>query len=269
MEVQLRQGNDFHRFSVYLPIERDVHTTPRQRMMIQRLNNSLIRRNSILTWMLFGIHLQDARRIHWDFTTLVLRKALRCSVRQGMHILEVGTGPYALLPRYVLRRTACRIDACDINPDYISHARTQISNTVQGMRIFKSDLFSAVDRRYDIIFSNVLYIPRAEGKRRGIDRMHARETDWCGGARGDEFIARFLAGGKEYLSPEGTLLLGFNTSYLGCETVEQRCREHGYRIAAVTQQTGNPSRVYHLAPEERSGRFHEQVSDMTRQGTAS
>ncbi|MBN1448082.1 MAG: hypothetical protein JXA28_09135 [Bacteroidetes bacterium] len=217
--------------------------------MSQHLLNSIIRRNPVLTWMLFGIRPNDTGRIHWDFTTLVLRRALRESVRPGMHVLEIGTGPYALLPLSIAPRIDCRIDACDINPAYAAHAQNQIPKTVAGIRIFTSDLFTSVERRYDLIFSNTLYIPRDEGRRRGINRMHEKETDWCGGDSGYEFIGRFLEEGTQYLSPGGMILLGFNTVYLEKEIVEQHCRHNGYSITAVTQQLLNPSRVYHLRVE--------------------
>jgi methylase of polypeptide subunit release factors len=212
----------------------------------QRILNGTLRKNTLLTRALFNVRLHEGERIHWDFTTLVLRRALLRSAMPGMRVLEIGTGPYALLPRFLERHRPCHIEVCDINPDYVEQARRQLATEPSHIHVLQSDLFENITQRYDLVFSNTLYIPREEGTRRGIDSMHERDSDWCGGTTGYEFIDRLLSSAPDHLLHGGQLLLGFNTMYLDADELKRLCERREFHVVQETHMLMNPSRVLHL-----------------------
>jgi len=58
---------------------------------------------TVARW-LFGVTVeQPADYLLWDFTTLALRRALATHVRDGQAVLEVGTGPVAILSLHLAR----------------------------------------------------------------------------------------------------------------------------------------------------------------------
>jgi release factor glutamine methyltransferase len=161
-------------------------------------------------------------------------------------VLEIGTGPYLLLALWLERHFNCSIDACDINPKYVQLAQSFAATIGSRVNVIQSDMFGDIANRYDVVYSNTLYIPRQAGAERGIDRMHESETDWCGGESGYEFIDRLLSSSAMYLKRNGQVLLGFSALYLGEREVRELCIKHAFRIVHVTRRLLNPSRVYHL-----------------------
>ncbi len=81
--------------------------------------NNCIRRNKLLTRLLFNVKVPNSDDIHWDFTTLVLKKALDEILKPDLKILEIGTGPYAILALHLYKKGYTNLIATDINPDYI------------------------------------------------------------------------------------------------------------------------------------------------------
>lgn len=214
-----------------------------------RLLNQTVRRNALLTWCLFGVRARTDRRIHWDFTTLVLRECLARRVRPWHRVLEVGTGPYGILAIPLVKRGGCDVVACDISESYVESARDTARRNGVSLDVVQSDLLGAVCGQFDIIFFNSVYIPREVGRALGIDRFHERESDWCGGETGMETIVRFLSEAGPHLKRGGEVLLGFNSRYLRTESVVKRCLEKGYGLKTLCRSAWNPSRVLVIRKE--------------------
>jgi hypothetical protein len=62
-----------------------------------KILNRYIRGNNFLTRILFKLKVEKFERIYWDFTTLALLKCLKKCITNKTDLLEIGTGPYALL----------------------------------------------------------------------------------------------------------------------------------------------------------------------------
>jgi len=214
--------------------------------LIQNILNRWIRKNSYITKILFGVKIGGGQRIHWDFTTLALKKCLLKQVQPGNDVLEVGTGPYAILSILVAKRLECNILACDINEMYVAKARKTVELNGVRVEVVRSDLFSGISEKFDIIFFNSVYIPRAIGPRIGVDRWHEVDTDWCGGDIGTEVIERFLKDAPPHLKENGKILLGYNPKYLVEELVVSLCKEYNYQITKRYFSACNPSLVYVL-----------------------
>lgn len=213
------------------------------------LLNNHIRKNIPLTKILFGVTVAGSKRIHWDFTTIALRNVLTRYIHEGDNVLEMGTGPYALLSIYLRKRINCRVTACDINQEYIQNACDTAQQNAVTVEVFQSDLFDHVDRRYKCIFFNAVYIPRSDGIRYGIDRLHDTETDWCGGKEGSEVIRHFLEQAPNHLETEGTVLLGYNPIYLKTGLLRRIIENCQLGIEKNCSSRINPSNVVVLRKE--------------------
>lgn len=213
---------------------------------IIKILNIYVRRNSFISILIFGVKIQDNRRIHWDFTTIILKKCLLQCVKPWHKVLEVGTGTYAILSIFIAKHRRCDVVACEINEEYVLGAQTTAKLNASPIKLLQSDLFENINNKFDIIFFNSIYIPRETGKKLGIDKLHEWESDWCGGGTGTETIKKFLIDAATHLNEKGEVLLGFNIKYLKENLITKLCGDHGYYIKARCSSFFNPSRVFVL-----------------------
>ena len=101
---------------------------------IQLLNN-YIRRNKALTRLLFDIKVPNSNDIHWDFTTLVLKKALSKILNPDFKILEIGTGPYAILALHLRKEGYTNITATEIK-----NTKAYIAGSIADMQSLLIDV---------------------------------------------------------------------------------------------------------------------------------
>jgi HemK-related putative methylase len=213
-----------------------------RKKLLYVLNNN-IRTNSFLTKLLFGVKISGRKRIHWDFTTLLLKKCLSEITSPNKKILEIGTGAYAILSIFLKKKFGCEINACDVNDEYIISSKQTLKNNNTSFKIFKSNLFENVEGKYDIIFFNAVYIPEETGKRLGLDNIHKFKTDWCGGAEGNEVIERFLKDSILHIKNDGVIILGVNYLYL--DKILLNDKIYKYKIKVIKQFSSkiNPSSI--------------------------
>lgn len=216
-----------------------------------RVLNNLIRKNHLLTKSIFKVKPPNNNDIHWDFTTLALKKALDQLAEFDHEILEIGTGPYAILSLYLFKKGYYGIVATDITANYITSARQTAAFNDADLAIVKSDLFTNIVNKYDIIFFNSVYIPETIGKQMGLNRLHSSKTHWCGGRYGNEVIREFLRVANYFLRDNGRILLGFNPHYLPSEKVYDLCLHFGYHITQEVKPLLLPSIVLILQEEKK------------------
>ncbi len=204
----------------------------------------VIRRSKMLTRILFGIKIVYSDKAHWDFTTLVFKYALVDTTKPKDDILEIGTGPHAILSIYLAKRIKCNITASDINSEYVENAINTANRNDVDIKIIKSDLFENIKSQFDMIFWNSIYIPRAVGEKIDIDKICKYKTDWCGGETGLEGIEKLLNNSKSHLKNNGLLLIGFSRVYLNEDAVIEKCRNSGYSVEKIIKRPLNPSRVF-------------------------
>jgi len=213
-----------------------------KRITLYILNNCL-RKSKILTWLLFQVKVNDYPRIHWDFTTIILKHCLKRCVRHSSSVLEIGTGPYAVLAIYLSKKIGCKISAADILTDFIRNAKIAAELNHISINLFQSDLFSQVHNSYDLIFFNSVYIPENQGLKLGLDKLHRDKTEWCGGPDGLNTIDEFLHQAQNHLHPAGKILLGFNPHYLPLNNVLACADNYNYNIIKIYRKKFNPCRI--------------------------
>ena len=112
-------------------------------------------------------------------------------------VLDVGTGS-GILAEEALKYTK-DVLAVDINEESIKLCKGKNINAI------KSDLFSNVNERFDLIIFNPPYLPE--------DRLEDEETKRTvsGGKAGYELIERFIKESGNYLNNSGKILLLFSS----------------------------------------------------------
>ena len=217
-----------------------------QKYGLKILNNQ-IRQNSALTKLLFGVKLNGKFRIHWDFTTLLLKKCLVEYINKESKVLEIGTGPYAILSIYLKKKINCQIDSCDINKGYMDNALITAKENRADISIYRSDLFDNVNGKYDVIFFNSVYIPEEKGIELGINKLHDYKTDWCGGNEGISTISNFFAECCLYLNEGGKVFLGFNPKYCEFDKIKNLSSGYGLSMFLYYRKRFNPSGILILS----------------------
>lgn len=185
-----------------------------------------IRKSGIINFLLFGfLPGKSIYANYWDWTTLLLKKALKTFELDNKRILDIGTGPYAILSIYVkCNSTPKQIVAADYLDEILGNAITQPGSG--GITFVLSDLFENIQQKFDVILFNAPYIIDADGSKLGIFNDELARERWSGGETGMETINRFLEFLPEYLSESGYGLLGVNHFYLSDPSLRETISQH-------------------------------------------
>lgn len=113
---------------------------------------------------------------------------------KGKSFLDLGAGS-GIQSRAAKSAKAKSILSVDINKESLKELKSQ------GFKTIKSDLFSNIKERFDLIAFNPPYLPRDKRE----DKESALTT--TGGKKGDEIIINFLKDVKKHLKTNGIILL--------------------------------------------------------------
>lgn len=128
-----------------------------------------------------------------------------------MHILDVCTGSGCIaisLAAFWRERQGLFVDALDVSSDALRVAEQNSKKNETAVTFFQSDMFDAVQEKYDLIVSNPPYIPSGvvDGLMEEV-RLHEPRLALDGKEDG-LFFYRILAGeGKRHLKEGGRLYL--------------------------------------------------------------
>ncbi|MFX1277704.1 MAG: HemK2/MTQ2 family protein methyltransferase [Promethearchaeota archaeon] len=188
---------------------------------------------------------------YWDFSTLLLKKALDKYVRNGQTLLEIGAGHLAILSIYIAKKRKVDITAVDINPIFVQNARkTALKNNVK-INIIQSNLFEEINNIYDCIFFNPPYVPTnwmiQNHKEKILDSIF--DLIWNGGVDGCVTIQNFLKKLNKVAQEDSIALLGVNSLFISVKKVSHLIQECGFSLKEVISSSWNPSRVYVIQME--------------------
>ena len=148
---------------------------------------------------------------YWDWTTVVLKRALQKYCSSDTSLLDLGTGPIGVLAIFCALKLRCKnVCACDHLAELLSIAETNARSCHVMVRFVRSDLFTDISERFDIIVFNPPYVDGDLGKKLGILSEALSEKRFSGGKDGCETIARFLSEAPLHLSEGGIAILGVN-----------------------------------------------------------
>jgi release factor glutamine methyltransferase len=123
----------------------------------------------------------------------LLEKEVRL-LAKGLHVLDMGAAS-GIQAEAALDAGAERVLCVDIQEDVVVYLKKK------GLNAIKSDLFSNVQGRFDLICFNPPYLP--------FDKREDKysEVITSGGEKGDELLVIFLGEVGNYLEKEGIVLI--------------------------------------------------------------
>jgi release factor glutamine methyltransferase len=201
--------------------------------------------NKILARMMFRVNAVSKINDHlWDETTLALKKAVKRYARDGQRILDLGAGHIGVLSVYLAKTKNVDIVAVDVNEQFVNNAiNVAAASRAHRISFTRSDWWSEVDGRFDLIFCNVPYIPTEVGLKRNHETPHSEV--WDGGADGRRHMRTVIRGAGDYLKNGGRLLLGVNTLYVEKEKCAELFKQaHNLNLEEIIKSRFSPSRVF-------------------------
>jgi len=134
-------------------------------------------------------------------------------------VLDMGTGS-GIQAKTALEFTK-DVLAVDINENAIERVKAL------GIKAKVSDLFSNIDKKFDLIVFNAPYLPEEENE--GDISMAL-----SGGKQGHELTEKFLKQAKEHLNVEGKILLIASTL---TGEIEKIAKNLGYKIKSLETES--------------------------------
>jgi release factor glutamine methyltransferase len=125
-------------------------------------------------------------------------------------ILDLGTGTGACILALGAAFPSATLTACDICPQALALARHNGASCMPGKRLtfLRSDWFSAVQGRWDLIVSNPPYLTEREWETAQREvREHEPKLALLGGTDGADCLRHILRSVANYLAADGVIAL--------------------------------------------------------------
>ncbi len=147
--------------------------------------------------------------------TLVLELIAASKALQRPRFLDLCTGSGCVAVAAAVNLPVAIVTATDISPTALEIARVNADrhDVLNRIRFLEGDLFAALPdgERFDVIASNPPYVADAEMQTLPADvRLHEPHLALRAGPQGLDVISRLIAGAKQYLAPNGVLLIEFS-----------------------------------------------------------
>ena len=128
--------------------------------------------------------------------------------KENLKVLDIGTGSGAIALALAKNRPDWTITAADISQDALDLAMENANN--QGLTLFfiKSNCFSEISSKYDIIVSNPPYISRVDEAEVGLNVLHSEpHVALFADEDGLAIYRRIAEEAKDYLNDGGKIYL--------------------------------------------------------------
>ena len=162
----------------------------------------------------------------------------------NLSVLDIGTGSGAIALALAKNRPDWSVTAVDISQDALDLATENAK--VQNLQIFlkKSDCFTEISEKYDIIVSNPPYISREDESEVGLNVLHSEpHLALFADEDGLAIYRRIAEGAKEYLKNGGKIYL--EIGYKQGQSVSDLFRGHlpEKRVRTLKDQFGQDRMV--------------------------
>lgn len=127
-------------------------------------------------------------------------------LKDGMRVLELGTGTGAILFSLGLRRDV-ELTGVDLSKEALEITRENGERLGVRAKLFRSDLFSNVEGRYDVIVSNPPYLTKKEMEECEMELTYEPEMALFGGVDGLSYYRRIAREARDFLVDGGRLYL--------------------------------------------------------------
>jgi len=177
---------------------------------IQRL-----RSNKLVFRCMFHFRPFASAESYWDWTTLVLRKAICKYMKNHFSMMDVGTGVVGALALYTRSLfPQARIYGVDQFDFIVASARHCALKNRLPVHFWVGDLLNGVCAKFNLVVFNPPYIDEETNQRFRILGGTISRKRSSGGSDGCRTIDRFLMSVSDYLADDGFVLLGANEFYV-------------------------------------------------------
>ena len=194
----------------------------------------------------FGIRLKVDERVliprpeTEDLVGLILAE----NSEESLKVLDIGTGSGAIALALAKNRPAWSVTAADISQDALDVASENAKN--QNLQIFlkKSDCFTEISEKYDIIVSNPPYISREDESEVSLNVLHSEpHLALFADEDGLAIYRRIAEDAKDYLKDGGKIYL--EIGYKQGQSVPDLFRKHlpEKRVRTLKDQFGQDRMV--------------------------
>ena len=123
----------------------------------------------------FGMQLKVDERvlIPRPETEELVELILSENLKNNLRVLDIGTGSGAIALALAKNRPTWTITATDISQDALDLAEENAKENSADLIFIKSDCFSEISLKYDIIVSNPPYISRSDESEVGLNVLHS------------------------------------------------------------------------------------------------
>ena len=236
-------------------LEEEVSTKNQER--IEALTRRRIRERAPLAYLLKEAWLGE-HAFYVDRRVLVPRSFIAELLRDHLgpwleaeprRALDLCTGSGCLAVLLALEFPRAQVDAADLSGEALAVARKNVNRYELKKRIsvVKSDLFSSLKGKYDLIVSNPPYVTARSMRKLPKEYRHEPAQALAAGKDGLDLVHRILADARSHLNPGGLLV---------CEIGGNRkALERAYpRLEFLWPETSDPGAVFILRREQLPAR---------------
>ena len=140
-------------------------------------------------------------------------------VKQGEKVLEVGCGSGIVSIHCALN--GCAVTSGDINPKAVELTRRNFEANRLSSDVVETDVYSAIEGRFDTIVFNLPYLP--------VDEEGLLAKAWSGGPDGLGPLPKLLEGAPEHLN-EGGRVVVVVSSLMDGAALHELLDQYDYRV---------------------------------------
>lgn len=172
----------------------------------------------------------DGQRFYIDRRVIVPRSHIAFLLKklrvQPRRILDLCTGSGCLAILAARAFPKAHVDASDISAAALAVAARNVRAHQLGRRIrlVRSDLFTGLKQRYDLIISNPPYVSTPSMRNLPAEYRHEPGLALAGGRQGLDYVARILDEAPRNLKPGGTLVCEVGENRKALERAYPRAR---------------------------------------------
>ena len=128
--------------------------------------------------------------------------------KENLKVLDIGTGSGAIALALAKNRPDWSVTAADISQDALELATENANAQNLNLSFIKSDCFSEISAKYDIIVSNPPYISRADEAEVSLNVLHSEpHLALFADEDGLAIYRKIAEGSKDYLTDDGKIYL--------------------------------------------------------------
>ncbi|WP_394018056.1 peptide chain release factor N(5)-glutamine methyltransferase [Anaerococcus cruorum] len=159
-------------------------------------------------WVFFGLDLLvDKRALIPRFETEILVEYILDSSINKKSILDIGTGTGAISLALANNLDESKVIGVDISDEALSLADENKKRlALDNVNFLKSDLFTNVNEKFDLIVSNPPYISEEDYKNLDEKLFYEPTTALVGGIDGLDFYKDIIKEASNYLNDDGHLI---------------------------------------------------------------